>query len=133
MKKEFKGNANKGGVYQIRNLRNGKVYIGSAKFFKQRANQHQQRLNQGKHHNKHLLASWNKWGSNNFLFEVLEVVEGDKLQRTKREQFYINQYLDKWEQCYNFQKKSVCKLGSWSNTPEVTKRKMSIAIKAVWK
>src|SRR5690606_1117511 len=125
MKKEFKGNANKGGVYQIRNLQNGKVYIGSAKCFKKRANQHESRLNSGKHSNKHLLASCNKHGSNNFLVKILDVVEGDKLQRTTRKQYYIDQYLHNWEMCYNLAKYVVKNQGSWSKNPEVTKRKLS--------
>lgn len=125
MKKEFQKNSKKGGVYQIKNLKNQKVYIGSAKCFQVRASQHESRLNSGKHHNKHLFASWNKYGSENFLFEILEVVDGDKLQRTTREQHYIDQYLDNWEMCYNLTKFVVQKQGLWSNNSEVTKRKLS--------
>jgi len=133
VKKIFGGNANKGGVYQIQNLTNGKIYIGSAKFFKQRASQHQTRLNQGKHHNKHLLASWKKHGSNNFLFEVLEVVEGTTDERRKQEQKYIDQYLDNWDQCYNLAKKTRPEQITWSKNPEITKRKKSIILKKRWK
>ena len=58
MKKEYGGNSKKSGIYQIRNLKNGKIYIGSAKCFQVRSSQHQKRLNAGNHHNKHLLSSW---------------------------------------------------------------------------
>jgi len=45
-----------------------------------------------------LLASWKKWGSDNFLFEILEVVDGDKGERLKTEQKYIVNLIkeDKW-------------------------------------
>jgi len=133
MKKEYKSCSKKGGVYQIKNLINEKVYIGSAKCFQVRASQHQGRLNSGKHHNKHLLASWKKYGSQNFLFEVLEVVEGGVEQRRNREQHYIDQYLDNWEMCYNLVKYTVTKRRIWSKNPEVTKRKISLAVKKAYK
>lgn len=125
MKKEYNGQSKKGGVYKITNLKNGKKYIGSCKCFQVRASQHESRLNSGKHHNKHLLASWRKYGTNNFLFEVLEVVEGDKADRTIREQYYVSQYHKNWWSCYNFQKKVIqSDTTAWSKTPQetVTKR-----------
>lgn len=111
MKKEFRGHANKGGVYKITNIKNGKIYIGSAKRFRERASGHTSSLRKNKHQNKHLQASWNKHGKDAFLFEVLEVVRGDKLARTTREEFYIQKEIqsDNWENCYNFQKKPTCK------------------------
>jgi len=124
MKKEYNGQSKKGGVYQIRNLINEKVYVGSAKCFQVRASQHESRLNSGKHSNKHLLASWKKWGSNSFLFEILEVVEGDKLQRTTIEKRYLQKYYENWEKCYNFQKNPICKQGPWSYSPTETKAKI---------
>jgi len=127
MKKEFAGNANKGGVYQIRNLTNDKIYIGSAKSFKKRANQHESRLNAGKHHNKHLLASWNKHGEDVFLFEILEVVNGSTRERRKREQYFIDQYLNNWEICYNLNRHVNQKVGPWSKNPELTRLKMRMA------
>ena len=122
MKKEFKGHANKGGVYKITNTINGKIYIGSAKGFKKRAYQHTSSLKNGKHQNKHLQASFNKHGTDAFLFEVIEVVPGDKLARTTREQELIDEQLENWEKCYNFKKKTVVKDRScWSKSPELTK------------
>lgn len=130
MKKEFRGNANKSGVYQIKNLINKKVYIGSAKNFKKRAYQHSRELMNGRHHNKHLQGAWNLDGSNNFLFEVLEVVEGDKLQRTTREKQHLEKWYENWEKCYNFQRNPLSSERSrYSKTPEETKRRKSEAMK----
>src|SRR5690606_4713108 len=91
--KEFKGQSKKGGVYQIRNLINGKIYIGSAKCVQVRASQHLSKLKQGKHANKHLQNAFNKHGEDAFLFEVLEVVEGDKGERFRIEQKYIDKLI----------------------------------------
>lgn len=124
MKKQFDGQANKGGIYQICNIENGKIYIGSCKRFKQRASEHQRRLNSNKHCNCYLQNAWNKHGPESFIFEVLEVIEGDKLQRTTREKEYLQKYYENWEKCYNFQKNPICKQGPWSSTPEETKKKL---------
>jgi len=135
MKKDYKGKSKKGGVYQIKNLKNGKIYIGSAKCFQVRASQHQTQLKNQKHSNKHLQASWNKYGSKNFLFEVLEVVEGDKGERFRIEQKYIDKLIKegKWEQTFNFKKKAVQKERScFSKTPEETRNKLSKASKKNW-
>lgn len=126
MEFEYRGQSKSGGVYKITNLVNNKVYIGSAKCFQKRAYQHRSSLEKGVHQNKHLQAAFNQDGTENFLFEVLEVVDGDKTERTTKEQEYIDQYLDNWEQCYNFKKKTVDSDRTvWSNDPEETKRKLS--------
>jgi group I intron endonuclease len=95
---------NKGGIYKIINTISGKVYIGSTKKFSKRANSHYNSLNKKIHFNSHLQKSFNKYGKDNFVFEVIEIVVGDKLTRTMLEQEYINEYFDSWEQCFNFNK-----------------------------
>jgi len=124
MKKEFKGYANKSGVYRITNTINGKIYIGSAKRFKQRASEHISSLKNNKHQNKHLQASFNKYGTDAFLFEVIEVVPGEKSARAMREQEFIDGYLEDWEKCFNIAKKTIKKQGPWSKTPEESREKV---------
>jgi group I intron endonuclease len=132
MKKIFKTCSNKGGVYQIYNIVNRKVYIGSAKNFKKRVYQHQTQLRNNKHQNKHLQASWNKWGEGSFLFEVLEVVEGDRTARTKTDQKYVNLYFDKWDLCYNCKKNVVFGFTTWSKNKTTTRKKKSENQKKLW-
>lgn len=61
----------KSGVYLIRNLVNGKRYVGSAaKGFQPRWTKHQSELRLGKHHSPALQAAWNMYGEENFVFEV---------------------------------------------------------------
>ena len=79
------------GVYQIKNLINGKRYIGSSVNIRKRWNSHRGMLAKGIHHSSHLQNAWNKNGKNNFIFEVLEeVYEVDDLIAS--EQKYIDQY-----------------------------------------
>jgi len=68
-------NTERSGIYQIRCLINGKVYIGSAIKFRVRWNLHRTNLKQGKHHSPYLQHAWNKYGSDEFAFEILEIVD----------------------------------------------------------
>jgi len=64
----------KNGVYKIRNLVNGKLYIGSAaqrRGIVQRWHTHKKLLRKGKHYAIHLQHAWNKYGADAFAFEVI--------------------------------------------------------------
>jgi group I intron endonuclease len=79
------------GIYSITNIVNGKKYIGSACALKSRIRTHRARLNLKKHHSSKLQNSWNKHGSQSFIFEVIEYVN-DKTNLIAREQFWIDKY-----------------------------------------
>lgn len=77
------------GVYHIRNLVDGKVYIGSStRCAKARISEHRYSLLHGRHPNRHLQGAWNKWGHDNFIFEIIEAVD-DPTQMLAREQFHM--------------------------------------------
>jgi group I intron endonuclease len=64
---------NRTGVYKIRNLVDGKVYVGSASLsFKGRESSHFSELKKGTHYNYYLQRAWNKYGQLNFVFEIIE-------------------------------------------------------------
>ena len=63
------------GVYSITNKVNGKVYVGSALSVRGRMIMHRSLLRKGRHENEYLQRAWNKYGENNFRFDVLEVCE----------------------------------------------------------
>jgi len=75
------------GIYQIRNLNNGKRYIGSTlRNFKGRWKVHKSLLNNNKHSNKHLQLSWNKYGEKSFVFEILfELEDNDEILKKEIE------------------------------------------------
>lgn len=60
-------------VYTITNLINNKIYVGSTIiYYKDRCRAHLYYLRDNKHNNKHLQRAYNKYGKENFIFEVLE-------------------------------------------------------------
>ena len=61
-------------VYQITNMLTGDFYIGSAQSFARREWQHRYDLKRNKHKNPRMQSSWNKYGGDVFVFEVLEEV-----------------------------------------------------------
>ena len=60
------------GVFQIRNIVNEKVFLGSSLNLTGIFNRHQFQLRTGNHPNKGLQADWNQYGSDNFVFEILD-------------------------------------------------------------
>lgn len=62
------------GIYQIRNLLDGKVYIGSSSRMRHRWVMHRSLLRRGLHHSARLQRAWIKHGEENFVFEVLETI-----------------------------------------------------------
>lgn len=73
--KEIKTDA---GVYQIKNNRNGKALVESTRNLKT-INGQQFQLELGSHTNKMLQQDWNECGKEAFTFEVLEVLDKEKM------------------------------------------------------
>jgi len=76
-------------VYAIRNVYDGKVYIGkTAKSVNVRWNQHKKLLLRGTHPNPHLQAAWNLFGAEHFIIETLDTF--DSIERLNEgERFHI--------------------------------------------
>lgn len=79
------------GIYKIINIKNGKFYIGSAVNFEKRKRNHFNLLKRNVHDNIHLQRAYNKYGSEYFIFEIIECVE-DKNILIEREQYWIDFY-----------------------------------------
>jgi len=62
----------KSGVYTITNIINNKIYVGSTNNFVRRFNDHKKELINNIHKNNYLQKSFNKYGKENFKFEILE-------------------------------------------------------------
>lgn len=77
------------GIYKIINLKNNKIYVGSAKNINRRWKRHICELNKQTHHNIILQNAWNKYGPDSFNFEILELVN-DSNELLEREEHYID-------------------------------------------
>ena len=77
------------GIYQIKNLINNKIYIGSTIHFKVRWNEHTNALKQNRHHSILLQRAWNKYGGEAFEFSIIEIVK-DKDDLYKIEQLWLD-------------------------------------------
>lgn len=76
-------------IYKITNLIDGKVYIGqTCRSLSERKKCHLSELRRGVHENTHLLNSFKKYKEHNFVFEVLQECEIDKIDEL--EIFWIN-------------------------------------------
>lgn len=84
------------GIYKFINRTNGKMYIGSAVSLANRKKNHLIELRLNRHHNRYLQAAWNKYGSENIAFEVMEYC--DRSDLINREQLWIT-----WTRCFDRQ------------------------------
>lgn len=76
------------GIYRIRNIVNNKCYYGSSKNINRRWTKHKSQLNHNRHENVILQRAWNKYGEDNFIFEIIEECTRQNLLIT--EQKYLD-------------------------------------------
>lgn len=114
----------KSGIYKIINIINNKFYIGSAINFYIRWNRHKNNLRKGLHVNKILQNSWNKYGQENFKFEIVEEIL-DKSKLIEREQYYLDLLKPEYNICLYAESPKCAMLGKKHS--EKTKEKQSIA------
>jgi group I intron endonuclease len=80
------------GIYRIKNLVNDKCYYGSSKNVEKRWKTHLNQLRNKKHINCILQKAWNKYGEDNFNFEIVEECELEILFEV--EQKYLDNFGD---------------------------------------
>jgi group I intron endonuclease len=112
-------------IYKIENLINHKLYIGSAVNFKNRRSRHLYLLKNKNHYNKHLQASYDKHGEENFIFEIIEYVD-DKEMLLDREDYYIDLYNSN-DKRFGYNQRKIADSNRGLNHTEEAKEKMSIA------
>lgn len=78
------------GIYEILNLTTNKRYIGQSRILNKRYNEHLDLLRHNKHFNNYLQHAFNKYGENDFEFEILEYCSEKEL--TLRENYWIDFY-----------------------------------------
>ena len=71
------------GIYKITNLTNNKCYIGSSFNLFNRLHNHKTNLRKNRHHNVYLQRAYNKYGEENFKFEIVEIINNfEKLSKS---------------------------------------------------
>lgn len=110
------------GVYKIYNKINNKIYIGSSKNIERRIYTHFWHLKNGDHVNCHLQYAYNKYGEDNFGWEI--VCSCSESEQFEKEQFYI----DSLSPEYNIKPTA----DGTDHFSEETKRKMSEKMKELY-
>lgn len=75
------------GIYEIYCSKSGKRYIGSSKNIEKRWESHLRGLRSGKHHNYYLQKAYYRYGEDNFVFNILKIVDNEKDLYMIEEQF----------------------------------------------
>ena len=83
------------GIYKITNTITGDFYIGSSKDINRRWREHKKPSKWKQCKNNTMYLDMKKYGTDKFVFEVLEVVEVDKLKETEQ------QFIEKLQPTYN--------------------------------
>ena len=75
LNKEYLERVKPAGVFQVKNVANGKVLLGSSLNLEGPLNRHRFMLRIGSHTNKALQKDWDEFGPDKFVFEILEEVK----------------------------------------------------------
>lgn len=89
------------GIYRIKNIINNKSYVGQSKNLLDRKKQHFYYLRKNKHKNRHLQNAYNKYGEENFVFEILLICEEENIT------YYEQKCVDIFKPEYNIRKECV--------------------------
>jgi len=95
------------GIYTITNKVTGKLYIGeSLDIYRRWHDEHIPQLRKNSHYNKELQNDFNKYGEENFCFEILERYSGNDPISTKArililESYFITQFSNSGIKLYN--------------------------------
>lgn len=79
------------GIYAIKNVTCDKYYIGASIDIARRFSQHRSKLNANTHASSKLQNAWNKYGSTEFVFEILHFCDTSS-ELVALEEFYISKY-----------------------------------------
>jgi group I intron endonuclease len=107
------------GLYEIRNTRNGKVYVGSTVDFHKRWGEHRRALCHGTHGNSYLQRAWDKHGADAFAFAVTAVMPPEQLLDAEDA---LLASLVGTDRCYNIGRSAIAPHRGRTFTPEQRQR-----------
>ena len=102
-----------GFIYQIRNVINNGLYIGSTNSFQKRIINHKLDLKKNKHHSKYLQNAYNKYGKDNFEFIILARSPINKM--IELEQWYMDTLKPKYNMSIIAGRVSVPRTQEWKD------------------
>jgi group I intron endonuclease len=130
------------GIYTIKCLKNNKLLIGQSTNILRRFSQHKFYLKNNAHDNRHLQFAYNKYGLENFIFEILVTCEEDHLYseenywcnilNTHNDQFGYNIKPTNPNGCYRHSQETKLKIGEANKGKkhsEEFKKKCSVRMK----
>lgn len=94
----------KTGIYGIKCVATGKVYVGSSKAIYTRWSQHRGQLRRRKHHSPHLQRAWDKHGEDTFEFFIVEECDFSVLE--EREQYHLDRLVPAFNSITNVRSRS---------------------------
>ena len=119
----------KTGIYTITNTLTKHIYVGAASNVTKRLNDHLSTLRKNKHDNDYLQNSFNKYGEEAFLFELLE--ECEKEYMYSQENYWCN-LLNSHNKSYGFNIKPTHPNNLYSCTEEIRNKIKQKAIGRKW-
>jgi group I intron endonuclease len=87
-------------IYMIRNTETGKMYVGQTENIDLRKSKHASDLNQTKHSNADIQLEYILYGSDKFVFEIIEFL-GKNDNLLEREKYWIKYFNTEWPNGYN--------------------------------
>ncbi len=108
LRAEYKTAGTTAGVFQVRNLVDGRVLVASGLDVQGIINSHRFQLGCGGHRNRALQASWRELGAASFAFEVLDTLAPDaddpaglRAELTELEKLWLEKLQPYGERGYN--------------------------------
>jgi group I intron endonuclease len=114
-------------VYEIKNIVNGKFYIGSSANYERRIRVHKTELRCNRHHNPHLQAAWLKYGESTFKFAALIVCAPETMR------FYEQLCIDRLAPQYNKSNSAYSGVPVGATLSGEHKRKIGATSEKLWK
>lgn len=116
------------GIYKITNIINGKSYIGLSNNILRRKKEHFSNYIQPSELNKTLYRAFEKYGKENFTFEILEECQKEEL--SEKEKFWID-YYNTYKDGYNETTGGECSCGEENPNHKMTENEIK-NIRQIW-